>query len=214
VNERRQICRNWRIWADSGKIDLRPSRPRQEFLEQAMAGKKIKINRAPVLTLWAAIVAQRLGYDEAAALTLGKAVAGLNAQSKGKRLGIFTDSERNTQERPAEGQPHERPETVNVLGRPVPISHTDEGIRAVSKEKPISPASVRRYLAARFGADLDEVKAAMQTLANALPPKRLANRAYALYEEFRPAIPEGQKGWGAAGELDLDRLRALADRRE
>src|SRR5688572_27299812 len=29
-----------------------------------MATKKIKINRAPVLTLWAAIVAERLGYDE------------------------------------------------------------------------------------------------------------------------------------------------------
>ena len=29
------------------------------------------INRAPVLTLWAAVVAERLGYDRAAALTLG-----------------------------------------------------------------------------------------------------------------------------------------------
>ena len=50
---------------------------------------KVKINRAPVLTLWAAVVAQRLGYSEAEALTLGKALAGLNAQSKGRRLGIY-----------------------------------------------------------------------------------------------------------------------------
>ena len=53
-----------------------------------MANQKIKINRAPVLTLWAVVVAERLGYDEKTALTLGKAVAGLNAQSKGRRLGI------------------------------------------------------------------------------------------------------------------------------
>src|ERR1043166_265832 len=46
-------------------------------------------NRAPVLTLWAAVVAERLGFDRAAALTLGKAVAGLNAQAKGRRLHLF-----------------------------------------------------------------------------------------------------------------------------
>src|SRR5574339_45239 len=56
-----------------------------------MAGKKIKINRAPVLTLWATVVAERLGYDEETALTLGKAVAGLNAQSKGRKLGIYEE---------------------------------------------------------------------------------------------------------------------------
>jgi len=43
-----------------------------------MTKKKIKINRAPVLTLWAAIVAEQLGYDKDEALTLGKAIAGLN----------------------------------------------------------------------------------------------------------------------------------------
>jgi hypothetical protein len=47
-----------------------------------MAKKKVSINRAPVLTLWAAIVAQRLGFNKKEALTLGKkAVAGLNAQA-------------------------------------------------------------------------------------------------------------------------------------
>ena len=49
----------------------------------------IEINRAPVLTLWATVVAERLGFGHKEALTLGKAVAGLNAQSKGRRLGIF-----------------------------------------------------------------------------------------------------------------------------
>ena len=52
----------------------------------------VTINRAPVLTLWAAVVAERLGFDREEALTLGKSVAGLTAQSKGQRLGIFTPS--------------------------------------------------------------------------------------------------------------------------
>jgi hypothetical protein len=49
----------------------------------------IEINRAPVLTLWAAVVAMRLGFDWGEALTAGRAVAGLNAYSKGKALGLF-----------------------------------------------------------------------------------------------------------------------------
>lgn len=42
----------------------------------------IKIDRAPVLTLWAAVVAERLGFNHDEALTLGRAVARLNAHSK------------------------------------------------------------------------------------------------------------------------------------
>jgi hypothetical protein len=41
--------------------------------------KTIEVNRAPVLTLWASVVAERLGFDHDEALTLGRAVAGLNA---------------------------------------------------------------------------------------------------------------------------------------
>ena len=49
----------------------------------------VRVNRAPVLTLWAAIVAERLGFDREEALTLGRVVAGLDAYSKGKALGLF-----------------------------------------------------------------------------------------------------------------------------
>jgi len=41
-------------------------------------------------------------------------------------------------------------------------------------------------------------------LAKSLPPHQLAEKAYGLYEKFRPEIPPGKKGWGASGELDLD----------
>jgi hypothetical protein len=47
------------------------------------------VNRAPVLTLWAAVVAEVLGFEHDEALTLGRAVAGLNAYSKGVSLGLF-----------------------------------------------------------------------------------------------------------------------------
>jgi hypothetical protein len=39
------------------------------------------VNRAPVLTLWTVVVAEVLGFEDDEALTLGRAVAGVNAKS-------------------------------------------------------------------------------------------------------------------------------------
>jgi hypothetical protein len=175
-----------------------------------MAQKSISINRAPVLTLWAAVVAQRLGFQEDEALTLGKAVAGLNAYSKGRKLGIFKPhEEKATNAR--EKEPGERV-LIEILGRPVPATITDEGIRAVQKDKPINPDSVRRYLEGKFGDELKTVRSAMQKLAKTYQATELAEQGFRLYERFRPEIPEGVKGWGAKGELDLGVIEGLRKR--
>jgi hypothetical protein len=50
----------------------------------------------------------------------------------------------------------------------------------------------------------------MVALARSFPPQELAERAYSLYEHFRPEVPAGQRGWGAKGVLDLTRLASLA----
>ncbi len=61
--------------------------------------RTIRINRAPVLTLWAAVLAERLGFDHDTALTLGRAFAGLNAYSKGVSPGLFEPSSEAVDER-------------------------------------------------------------------------------------------------------------------
>ena len=131
----------------------------------------ISINRAPVLTLWAAVVARRLGFAEDEALTLGKAVAGLNAQAKGRRLGIFKPHE----EKAKKERQKERGQRfwVEVLGRPVPATNTEDGIRAVRGGKPLDPDGVRHYLEDKFGEDLKAVRSAMQKLAKAYKPQAL-----------------------------------------
>ena len=53
---------------------------------------------------------------------------------------------------------------------------------------------------------------ALTQLARSLSLSELALRGYELYEAFRPEIPPGKKGWGAAGRLDLDRIRAMSRR--
>lgn len=170
---------------------------------------EIKVNRAPVLTLWAAVVAERLGFDREEALTLGRAVAGLNAYSKGVSLGLFTPTPTEVRQK-RKALPPKAAITVDLLHRAVPAVYTDAGLRALSKEVPIDPASVDRYLLSKFGDPLDDVYDAMMTLAKSMKPPDIADRGYALYERFRPAVPAGAKGWGAAGTLDLDLIRKLA----
>lgn len=173
-----------------------------------MSEHSIRINRAPVLTLWGAVVAEKLGYPWRSALTLGRAIAGLNAQSKGRRLGVFGEGEHHEPERKRAttgSRPRER--LVPLLGREVPAVETPQGLRAVAGG---SPASVERYLKGKFGDALGPTREAMEELADAYGPRRLEPNAFALYERFRPAIPPGARGWGARGELDLDRLHELA----
>ena len=50
----------------------------------------------------------------------------------------------------------------------------------------------------------------MLELTKSLPPPQLVEKAYALYEKFRPEIPPGKKGWGISGKLDLIRKMASA----
>lgn len=176
-----------------------------------MAENTIQMNRAPVLTLWAAVVSERLGYDTDAALSLGRGMAGLNAQSKGRNIGVFGPP------KPAEGGgPPKKVGLgeefwVDVCGRGVPAKNTEEGVRAVVKDEPIKPEKVREYLQKKFGDDLDRVRDAMKHVADSLTPDDLAEAAYSLYEKFRPQIPKGKAGWGAKGTLDLDLIRSLAD---
>jgi hypothetical protein len=175
-----------------------------------MTSKTISINRAPVLTLWAALVAERLGFDEDEGLSLGKALAGLTAQTKGRRLGIYKPHEEGAKE----AREKERGEEfwLELCGRPLPAKNTKDGIRAMKGAQVIEPEGVWRYLESKFGDDLPMVQKALMKLAKAHTPKELADRAFSLYERFRPAIPEGVKGWGAQGNLDLGVIDSLVKR--
>jgi hypothetical protein len=168
----------------------------------------ILINRAPVLTLWATTVAERLGFDRDEALSLGKAVAGLNAQSKGQRLGIFKPVPQEVKKARARKRGEEF--LVEICGRQVLAINTPEGVRAVIKNQPIEATSVERYLESKFGESLEAARAAMRDLAKPFPREQLLKNGFGLYEKFRPEIPEGVRGWGAKGKLDIDRIRSLA----
>jgi len=168
----------------------------------------IMINRAPVLTLWAATVAERLGFARDEALSLGKAVAGLTAQSKGRRLGIYKAAPQEIKK--ARGRPRGEEFFVELAGKPVPAVNTEDGVRAVVKDKRITAESAERYLESKFGESLGTVREAMRELAKSYGAEELAQNAFYIYVKFRPAIPEDATGWGANGRLDVGRIRSLA----
>src|SRR5215471_6816909 len=76
-----------------------------------------------------------------------------------RRLGIFKPHEEKAK-KAREKEPGER-FWIEVLGRPVPATNTDDGIRAVRGRNPVGPDSVRRYLEDKFGEDLKAVRSAM-----------------------------------------------------
>lgn len=169
----------------------------------------IRVNRAPVLTLWAAIVAERLGHPPDTAMTLGRFVAGSSARAKARSLGIADESQDATerQERAAAIKAQRR--VVRLLGREVPVLPADDGtLRAEDKGKPASAGSVRSYVMRAFGERLGEVREAMEALARSLTPGELNRVGFRLYERFRPEVPAGAEGWGAKGELRIERIQS------
>jgi hypothetical protein len=169
--------------------------------------RPIRVNRAPVLILWAAVVAERLGYPPDAALTFGRFVAGSSTRAKARRLGI-SDEKQDAEERHMRAAGlNPRRQTVRLFGRDIPVIPVDDGtLRAEDDGKPASAKNVQSYIARAFGDRLVDARAAMETLAASLPPDELNRVGFRMYEQFRPDVPQGAEGWGAKGELRLERI--------
>ena len=165
--------------------------------------RRIMVNRSPVLTLWAAVVAERalqLSWPEG--LSLGRAVASLCAQRKGEALGLMDQRD----ETPTE-------DSVGLLGFQVAVVEESEirGLVDGSVKEPDEGALERK-----FGDAYNDVRAALRDLAMSYSPAELndGRRAYDLYTAFRPVIPSGRAGWGVNGPLDLSVIENLTNRNE
>ena len=178
----------------------------------ADAPPPLRVNRAPVLTLWAAVVAGRSGHPEETALTLGSAVAGTAARAKACRLGLTDERQEDDGGRRRGGDTGTERRAVRLLGRDIPVPRSEGGVLLAAHDgRPQSPASVKNYLARAFGGRLGEVRAAMEALAASLPQDELDRVGFRLYERFRPEVPEGVEGWGAKAVLDIGRITRAAE---
>jgi hypothetical protein len=169
----------------------------------------ILINRSPVLTLWATIVARNLytKLDLSEALSLGSAVAAQIAKAKGTELGIFSEGARkDSQEQSNESCE----EFFDLLGVKICAAKTDVGIRATINGQIQDPSKTWARLKRSFQGGLGFVMAKMDEAAkSAGSPEELEASAYRFYMHIRPHIPEGTKGWGAHGHLETTKLSSF-----
>ena len=158
----------------------------------------IQINRAPVLTLWAAVVAERLGFDRPppsrwarpwrASVPTPRACRSASS-SRGP---TWCASAATSSPRVSASMSTCSAVRCRWCGR-------RDGLRAVSKGKPGNPAQIEKYLAGKFGERLDDARQAMAELAAAYEPADLYRRGFRLYEQFRPAVPHWRVGLGCEG---------------
>jgi hypothetical protein len=170
----------------------------------------LHVNRAPVLTLWAAVVAMRLGHPRDTALTLGRAVAGSAARVKARAIGR---EDRNAgRDNDASGLRDEYVTApVFLLGKTVRLLPNADGeLRAADGIQPGDPVAVERYLTKAFGDHVAEVRVAMETLASRYEPAEVNRIGFRLYERFRPEVPTGNEGWGTKAVLEIEKILAAA----
>jgi len=171
----------------------------EESDEKIIKTKVVHVNRAPVMTVWAMVVAERMGFKREEALSIASAYTELNATSKGISLGLF--DEEKGKDTSSGGQPY-----VELMGRKVPVYSTRASQwRALLEDEPISPSSAFKYITHAFQQQAPHVVGAMRLLAETFAPKELNRVGFSLYADFRPHVG----GWGKKGELTCSDILAL-----
>ncbi|GKY91575.1 hypothetical protein MPSEU_000129400 [Mayamaea pseudoterrestris] len=173
---------------------------------------EIDINRAPVLTLWVSVVAERLGFSTDEAYTYGRWVSSSLAATRGRKVESTRPSDKQKGKTDTKGQREEHvvdENHVNVFAQmKIPVKRVDGQLFAIMAKKGtmIKPETVRRYLEKKFGDKLQSTHDAMMELAQSLDADDVRNRAYELLSEFKPETNKR----GAKGHFDLEKLHNMA----
>ncbi|KAG2156137.1 hypothetical protein DEU56DRAFT_765719 [Suillus clintonianus] len=173
-----------------------------EVLDEAVLKTKSTIvNRAPLMTAWATVVAERLGFEREEALSIASVYTEMNAISKGVSIGLF-DKTRKKEIEPIKDstQPY-----VDLLGRRPLYQTQNETWRALDNTSPALPSTAFSYISRSFRQTTPYVIGALRLLAESFPPPELNNKGFGLYAEFRPDVD----GWGKRGEVRCERILSL-----
>lgn len=170
----------------------------------------ILINRAPVLELWAATVTSFMypALSWETCLSAGSGISTLCAVSKGRAIGTIDQpdtaaAEKKREERRRRAE-NEELEELEVMGFHLKLK---DGLAIVGdKPKKANEATLMK----KFGeSEYGRAKGAFQDALKDWKGKEedLNAQAFHHYEDFRPTVPQGQKGWGRKGMLNLQAVR-------
>jgi len=175
--------------------------------------KPIMINRSPVLQLWATCVSHFLHPDISwpTCLSIGGSIATLCAISKGRatgKVGPKNDSaiaEDKREKRKQNASKGSETREIEVMGFPQQIR--GEAVVVDGKPKPLKEG----LLMGKFGGEeeYERVKKVMEEGLQSWEDEKeeLDNKAFHMYERFRPDVPKGGSGWGRKGELNLHKIK-------
>jgi hypothetical protein len=163
-----------------------------------------KLNRFPLLGLWAREAAHRIGYSDAESDTLGHAYAVLYAirANSPTRPVKYKDKAAAKAAEEALATPSDI-ERLKFAGDELQVSRNARGqlVGRVGDQLPQTPESYRYKVAGKFPAGYyDKVQTAFRAFLAKLPPDKLDSRlVYTLYDQWK-------KECGSARLVDLDKL--------
>jgi len=186
----------------STKRHVAPARATVTDPTQALMTKAAVVNRAPVMSAWATVVCERMGFKREEALSIASAYTEMNAISKGVAIGVFEQSM-------GKGVELERGETqpyVDLMGRRIPLYRTrDEQWRGLVKGKPVEPAAAFGYIKRAFRQTAPHAVGAMRLLAETFGANELNRKGFGIYAEFRPQADK----WGGRSEMKMSSILSL-----
>ena len=172
--------------------------------EPALRGRHVLVNRAPVMTAWAVVVLQCLGFQVQEALSLAHCYVSTTAEARAQTLRLPTPAPAHVT---SANQPH-----VDFLQVCIPVIQLRHGqYRGLHAGEVVPPTRAFDYLRRSMFQMLPHVMGALTLLANAyMGPHNdadaLQRQAYALYVDFRP---DTQGAWGKRAPLSLDTILDL-----
>ncbi|TFK75834.1 hypothetical protein BDN72DRAFT_831278 [Pluteus cervinus] len=174
--------------------------------EEVLRTKSAVVNRAPVMTAWCTVVAERMGFKREEALSIATVYTEMNAISKGISLGLVEDKKGKGLEASREGtQPF-----IEIMGRRVPLFKSqDQQWCALSNGTPIDPTAAFSYITRSFRQTTPHVMGSLRLLADSFSPQELNKKGWGLYAEFRPIV----NGWGKRSELKYSTILDLRSKK-
>jgi hypothetical protein len=179
--------------------------------EIGSGAEPITINRAPVLQLWGSLVAKFVHPDLpwAACLSIGNAISSLCAVAKGRSIGLIEPADDTKKGKKTRRRRVDDTRMVKVMGFSLPVK--GDAVILGGKPKHLKEESLKH----KFGGNqYDAVKAAFEDGLQSWKghEDELNAKAFHMYEQFRPTVASGQKGWGRKGELSTSEIAKVVRR--
>ena len=186
------------------------------FKDTITDDSEIIINRAPVLQLWSACVAHYIhpGLSWQTCLSDGSAVSTICAVAKGRSIVTVAEKNESAEKHDKRDKAKKKQtdlDSIQIMQFKLKLK---DGLALVGSEGKGKPDG-EKALKKKFGDEqYDKVREAFEEALKSWEgwEDELNRRAFEFYEEFRPDVKSGQKGWGRKGVLDLGKVRSVVSR--